>query len=231
MMFPGGKRKALTFSYDDGVEQDRRLVALLNRYGLKGTFNLNSGIQTYANCWENSGVEIHRLNALGLGSLYRGHEVAVHTLTHPHLDELDGATIRNELYLDKRYLELMFGAPVTGMAYPFGEYNSAVLQTARDAGILYGRTVKSSGGFDLPQEPLELCPTCHHKDPRLMDFARAFAELDPEEPKLFYVWGHSYEFDVDDNWQVMEEFCSFLSGRDDIFYGTNREVLSPLFAR
>lgn len=81
MMFPGGKRKALTFSYDDGVEQDRRLVALLNRYGLKGTFNLNSGIQTYANCWENSGVEIHRLNALGLGSLYRGHEVAVHTLT------------------------------------------------------------------------------------------------------------------------------------------------------
>ena len=34
--------KALTFSYDDGVEQDRRLVELFNKNNLKCTFNLNS---------------------------------------------------------------------------------------------------------------------------------------------------------------------------------------------
>ena len=43
MRFPGGLAKALTFSYDDGVEQDIRLVEILDKYGMKGTFNLNSG--------------------------------------------------------------------------------------------------------------------------------------------------------------------------------------------
>lgn len=36
------KRKAVTFSYDDGVTQDIRLIEMLNRYNLKCTFNLNS---------------------------------------------------------------------------------------------------------------------------------------------------------------------------------------------
>jgi hypothetical protein len=30
-------------SYDDGRTQDRRLVALFNRFGIRGTFHLNSG--------------------------------------------------------------------------------------------------------------------------------------------------------------------------------------------
>ena len=43
MRFPEGKSKALTLSYDDGVEQDRTLLDILNAAGLKCTFNLNSG--------------------------------------------------------------------------------------------------------------------------------------------------------------------------------------------
>ncbi len=43
MRFPGGRKKALTLSYDDGVEQDRRLMQIMDAHGLKGTFNLNSG--------------------------------------------------------------------------------------------------------------------------------------------------------------------------------------------
>ena len=64
-----GKKKAVTFSYDDGVTQDRRLVELLNRYGLKATFNLNSGIQSYAEVFENNGIRIHRLNVRELPEL------------------------------------------------------------------------------------------------------------------------------------------------------------------
>lgn len=225
MCFPGGKKKALTFSYDDGVGQDRRLVELFNRYGLKGTFNLNSGIQSYSNTWNNQGVEIHRMNAAGLPALYQGHEIALHGLTHPHLETLDKETIRNEVVQDKRQLEALFGSPVTGMAYPFGSYNDTVLQVLREEGISYARTVVSTGGFALPEEPLTWAATCHHKDSRLMELAEEFVELEPEVPQLFYVWGHSYEFDVDDNWQVIEEFCRFMSGRPDIFYGTNRDVL------
>ena len=42
--FPGGKHKVLTMSYDDGRLEDRRLVELFNRYGIRGTFNLNGGL-------------------------------------------------------------------------------------------------------------------------------------------------------------------------------------------
>ena len=38
-----GKLKAVTFSYDDGMTQDIRLIELLNKYNLKCTFNINSG--------------------------------------------------------------------------------------------------------------------------------------------------------------------------------------------
>ena len=44
MRFPGGKTRALTLSYDDGVEQDIRLIEIMKKNGLKGTFNVNSGL-------------------------------------------------------------------------------------------------------------------------------------------------------------------------------------------
>ena len=44
------------------------------------------------------------------------------------------------------------------------------------------------------------------------------------KPFLFYVWGHSYEFDRDDNWDMMEDFCKFIGGREDIWYATNGEI-------
>ena len=94
--------KYVTFSFDDGVEQDKRFVSELNKYGFKATFNINTGIQTRANCWVNNGVEIHRMNIKGLKELYAGHEVAVHSLTHPFLEKLDDETVFNELYYDKK---------------------------------------------------------------------------------------------------------------------------------
>jgi len=41
--FPGFRDKAVTLSYDDGVRQDKRLISIMQKYGLKGTFNINSG--------------------------------------------------------------------------------------------------------------------------------------------------------------------------------------------
>ena len=73
-----GKKKAVTFCYDDGVTQDRRLVEMMNTYGVKGTFNLNSGMQSYANVWEHpKGLLIHRMNTEGLKELYQGHDMQI----------------------------------------------------------------------------------------------------------------------------------------------------------
>jgi peptidoglycan/xylan/chitin deacetylase (PgdA/CDA1 family) len=223
-MFTNGKMKALTLSYDDGVEQDRLLLEILNRYGIKVTFNINSGIQTGANSWQKEAIQIRRMNVAGLPELYRGHEIAVHSLTHPHLENLDDDTVRNELEQDKINLERIFGQKICGMAYPFGTFNDRVIAIAKDCGLRYARGVKSTHSFGIPPELLDFQPTCHHKDPLLMELAEKFIKSKPAEPELFYLWGHSYEFDVDNNWQVIEEFCKLIAHRDDIAYCTNREA-------
>jgi peptidoglycan/xylan/chitin deacetylase (PgdA/CDA1 family) len=224
-MFPKGKMKALTLSYDDGVEQDRRLIEILNRYGIKAAFNLNSGIQTGANAFVKQDIPIRRMNVRGLKDLYAGHEIAVHSLTHPHLENLDGETIRNELEQDKINLERIFATKVYGMAYPFGTYNELVIKTVGDCGLRYARGVKSTHSFGIPGDLLSYQPTCKHTDPELMELAEQFIRLKPDAPQVFYLWGHSYEFDTDRNWQVIEELCRLVAGRDDIFYATNAQAL------
>ncbi|MDF2589437.1 MAG: polysaccharide deacetylase [Anaerocolumna sp.] len=220
-----GKMKAVTFSYDDGVEQDRRLVEIFNKYGMKCTFNLNSGIQTGTNGWINAGVNIKRMNIKGLKELYAGHEIASHSLTHPHLEEFDEETIYNEIMEDKLNLERIFEKEVVGFAYPYGSYNTNVCSVLRECGMGYARTVHSTFGFEIPNDLITLPATCHHNHLDLMKLAKEFVELKADKPQVFYIWGHSYEFDVDNNWHVIEELCEYLSGRDDIFYGTNAEVL------
>ena len=44
MKLKDGKSKVLTLSYDDGVVQDIRLIGILDKYGIKGTFNINTGM-------------------------------------------------------------------------------------------------------------------------------------------------------------------------------------------
>ncbi|MDR2151044.1 MAG: polysaccharide deacetylase family protein [Spirochaetaceae bacterium] len=226
-MFPYSTLKALTLSYDDGVEQDRKLVAILNRYQIKATFNLNSGIQSAAGGWDKAGIRIRRMNIKELPSLYAGHEIAVHSLTHPHLENLDADTVANELEQDKLNLERIFDTTVVGMAYPYGTYNQTVIDTARTCGLHYARGVVSTHSFAVPADLLTYQPTCHHDDPALLDLAEEFLRLKPETPQVFYLWGHSYEFEVNRNWQVLEDFCRLVAGHEDIYYATNAQSLIP----
>lgn len=228
-MFPNGKMKALTLSYDDGVEQDRTLVEIINRFGIKATFNLNSGIQSGASPFCKKDLVVRRLNVRDLPKLYAGHEIAVHSLTHPHLEQLGEAVIQNELEQDKLNLERIFNTKVQGMAYPFGTYNDQVIQEALRCGLKYARGIVSTRKFSIPQDPLGKMtyqPTCHHNDPALMSLAEQFLALQTRVPQLFYVWGHSYEFEADHNWHILEDFCRLVAGRDDIFYAVNAQVLA-----
>lgn len=221
--------KAVTFSYDDGVLQDRRLVEIFNRYGLKATFNLNAG-QLYEGCvWNCRGVDVIRMTIPQCKEVLSGHEIACHGLTHPDLTALDGYQLDRQIAGDKALLEYIFDTPITGMAYPGGTYSPAVEEVLRRHGLRYARTVRQTEAFDLPENFLELHATAHHKNPRLLELADRFLALQPEKPQLFYLWGHSYEFDCDQNWEVIEEFCRRISGHEDIFYGTNHQVLFPFF--
>lgn len=227
MRFPEGKAKALTLSYDDGVEQDIRLLEIMKKHGLKGTFNLNSG------CYAEEGTvypegHIHRrMSASKVTELYTksGQEVAVHGLTHPWLEQLPDHVMMRELVSDRENLENQFHAIVRGMAYPFGTFDDRVVECVKRAGLVYARTVISSHKFDIPTDWLRLEATCHHNDPRLKELTQQFVSGNPERHSwLFYLWGHSYEFEANDNWNVMEEFAESIGNRDDIWYATNIQI-------
>jgi len=230
-LFPGGKTKALTMSYDDGVIQDRRLVEIFDSYGIKGTFNLNSTLIKMQQVWSYKGHDIHKIQLKEIKELYKNQEVAVHSCTHPRLEILPKEMIRNEIYEDKRNLEDIVGYPIRGMAYPFGTYNKTVKDILESSGIEYSRTVKNHDEFILPDNYLEWNPTCHHNNPRLMEMAKNFLEANQDgDYCLFYVWGHSYEFDIDNNWYLIEDFCKYISNKLDVWYATNVEIIDYLEA-
>ncbi len=219
-----GLKKAVTFSFDDGVCQDRKLVEILNKYGLKCTFNINTGIQTYANAWSNKGVDIHRMNVRGLKELYEGHEVAVHSLTHPRLETLDKDTILNELEQDIQNIQNIFGTTPVGMAYPYGTYNQEVIDIAKSLGLQYARTAGTSMKFSIPDDLMRYSGTCHFLNADMEKLFERFFEDDGEE-KLFYIWGHSYELDTENCWDRIEDIAKrFFERKTEVFFGTNREV-------
>lgn len=227
MRFPNGLRKALTLSYDDGVEQDIELVRILDAHGIRATFNINSGLFAKEGTVYPAG-QIHRRMTLAQAkALYKdaAHEVAVHALTHPDLTGLPAAMVTREVLLDRENLEREFGGVIRGMAYPFGTYNDEVVRCLESCGVAYSRTVISTRRFDIPQAWLTLHPTCHHNDPQLTQLCDAFLKDEANwNSKLFYLWGHSYEFEANDNWQVIRDFASKMGGHADVWYATNIEV-------
>lgn len=227
MRFPDGRGKALTLSYDDGVEQDIRLTEILDRYGIKGTFNINSGCYAPPNTVYPKGQVHRRMSREAAIALLKDskHEVASHTYNHAFLDSLPSIAVIDEIMSDRQSLEADFGRTVRGMALPYGAYNDEVTDVLKKCGIAYARTTRSTEDFDMPRDWLRLEATCRHRSPRLMELAREFVALEVNaKPKLFYLWGHSYEFEQDDNWSVIEEFCEYTGGRDDIWYATNIEL-------
>ena len=226
LRFPGGLCKALTLSYDDGVEQDIRLLDIMQKNGLKGTFNINSGEFTPEGTVFPAEQRHRRMTEKTIVEQLAssGQEVAIHAYYHGDLPALPPAHAVWQIMRDKECLEELFGRIIRGMAYPFGTFSESFTQTLRDCGVAYARTVQSTHRFELPDNWLTLPATCHHKDPRLMELAEKFVEAKPYRPQMFYLWGHSYEFDDDNNWQVIETFAEYMGGREDIWYATNIQI-------
>jgi len=226
MRFPGGLSKALTLSYDDGVEQDERLLDIMQKHGLKGTFNLNSSLFAPEGTVYPEGQVHRRLTEKAIVPLFKdnGQEVAIHACYHGDLPAIPAAHAVWQVVHDKEQLENTFDRIIRGMAYPYGTFSTDFTHTLRDCGVAYARTVQSTHRFDIPNDWLTLPATCHHKDPELMNLARKFAEGKPYRPQMFYLWGHSYEFESDNNWHVIEEFAEYIGGRDDIWYATNIQI-------
>jgi len=217
--------KAITFSFDDGVLQDQRLVELLNRYHLKCTFNINSGLGRKTASFQYKSIEVSRFDLEELVPLYQGHEVAMHSLSHPVLTNLSIPQIKDELFEDQRNIELVFHQKVMGMAYPFGQYDDRVIKVLRSMKIRYARTIEAALNFYLPADLYRFHPTAHFLDPKLSLILKAFFESNPTQPIMLCIWGHSFELESDDGWNYIESLFKELADHPDVFYGTNAEVL------
>lgn len=225
-----GKKKAITFSFDDGVKQDIRAIEILDKYGLKGTFNLNSGKFGVKFPYEVNGKVVERttIEPSAVKELYKNHEVAVHTVGHFNLTELPDSCVVWQVEQDRKMLEELTGKPIRCMAYPCGGKNNdervaEVIQ--KNTQIKFARTITSSYSFDRQEKLHRFNPTLHFRDDKLFALAEEFLSLKSDESKLFYIWGHTYELDASDGaWEQFEDFCRLISNKEDIFYGTNREI-------
>lgn len=235
LRFPNGKPKAVTFSYDDGCRADIRLSKLFNDYGLKGTFNLNSEfIGNSSKDWHLTVDEIKE------HIISKGHEIANHGAEH----KANGNIRVVEGILDvakcRLGLEKDFDTIVRGMAYPDvgilqfhnGTRYEDVKAYLKTLDIVYARTLGGKNeSFELPPDWYNWLPTAHHDHPDVFEMIDKFVDYkstdfgtDKRPPKLFYLWGHAYEFDLNNNWDRIEKICEKISGKDDIWYATNIEI-------
>ena len=235
LRFPEGKAKAVTLSYDDGCRQDIRFAQVLDRYGIKCTFNLNSGLfGEKPTDWRLSAEEIktHLLD--------KGHEVAVHGRLHRAPGLCRPVEVMQEYLSCRMELEKTFGRIIRGMAYPdsgirnfqCGADYSTTRRILQDMDIAYARTLAGDNdSFKLPEDWYAWMPTAKHTNPQILEYAQNFVDLQIEGqyianywPRLFYMWGHTYEFDGDNNWDHLEKICQILGNREDIWYATNIEI-------
>lgn len=228
LRFPDFKDKAFTLSYDDGMEADNRLSDVFWRYGVKATFNLCSSFIGKSGRMTPGDVRERIIE--------RGFELACHGHRHYSLGAVDSGVAAYDAMLGRSELEREFKIIVKGMAYANGSYNAETVKMLEHSGIEHCRTTVSTEKFDIPENLLAMPATCHHKNPRLMELAKRFIE-EPhrsyywaKKPRLFYVWGHAYEFDRDNNWELLDELLGYLSGRDDVWYATVGRICEYLAA-
>ncbi len=243
-----GYKKYFAMSFDDGLEQDKKLIRLLKKYGVQCTFNLNGGLfgqRDYVARIGNIGfMDIpaeakirralfkhsshNRIPQDEIKQVYEGFEVASHAYKHEALAKLPFAEVKESLAKDVEILSQIVGYPITGHAYPGGFSSEDAAVCLQEMGFVYGREAFSSKTFAFPDNPMRFRPTCSHKDKNAMVLLEQFiAEKPVQDNLLFVMWGHGYEFDYGtalSSWNSIEKILQKISGKPDIEYCTVSRV-------
>ena len=236
LRFPEGKPKAVTFSYDDGCRQDLHLAEIANRYGIKCTFNINSSF-----LGKKPGKGPLTAEEIAQYLLPAGHEIAVHGAEHRAPGSVRPIEGIQDVLNCRIALEKIFGHIIRGMAYPDtgighlenGNTYENIRRYLMDLDIAYARTLgRDNDRFELPPDWYQWRPTAHHNNPRVTEYVDKFVALDLSKehiattsPKLFYLWGHSYEFDNDNNWDHLEAIWLVFSADSTLVYNPTLYVL------
>jgi peptidoglycan/xylan/chitin deacetylase (PgdA/CDA1 family) len=234
-------RKFFAWSFDDGLEQDKRIVGILREFGLGATFHLNSGLfgdKTYEGRIGNLGmtempaeqyeakarhllpyVPHFRIPADEAVQVYEGFEIASHTCHHVNLINCSEEERQAEIAEDVKALSALFGQPVTGFAYPYGVGAKQSRAALKAAGVQYARAARSAKGFRFPEDPLQMPLSCWHVSAKTFERLDSFFRMEAEEDLFFLMFAHGYEFDFgtkESNWEKFRRICEAVASRDDV---------------
>jgi len=190
--------------WDDGVVDDIRLIEILRKHRAIASFNLNAGThhKERGGAWKFCGTkDVLRLAVSELKEVYEGFTIANHTLTHPHLTKISVDQARREIVEGRDALEQLFGYPIEGFAYPFGDQNAEVQELIREAGHLYARVTQSTRSVFPPANAMDFRASCHFHAP---NFWEEFGAACANQP-VFYFWGHSYELVTEEDWSAFDD--------------------------
>lgn len=229
-LYPDGKSKAFNVTYDDGVLQDKELISMLNKYGIKGTFNLNSALMKQEFAWfHECGMVVKRLSEKAVIGLYDGHEIASHTLNHPYMEAMSKEHILHEMVEDRDNLEELFDTEIVGFAAPFDYFDDVIAECAKISGFEYARTSEMTGGYSISDDFYHWKAGIFHLSANLESYIEGFLETD-EELAIGQIVGHSYDLDAERIWDSMEALFEKVSGKDNVWYTTHIELVRYLRA-
>lgn len=243
-------KKFFTVSFDDGTEQDIHLISLMEKYGIKGTFNLSSGLFGKKSYIRRVGDRAKSVPEIDFShpEEYVNHFIltkdeALRVYFHPNVEVASHGTHHlvqsvfspeqayEEIERDIKALSEMFGCRVTGHAFPKGSYNENVLEALRSCGVSYARKVSSNQppkDFSVAKDGLLVTPTCRHNAPFAKELLQKFLDTPARDEDIaFHLWGHSYELDYGtdiSSYERIEELFAMVAKAKDVVCVTNGEM-------
>lgn len=238
-------KKYFTLSFDDGLEQDKKIIALMKKYALKGTFNLNAGlfgnrgevkgIGTFAfqdleqgakHVWPFSYVPHNRIPKSEILEVYKGMEIASHSYGHEALGRIPADKMKESIDRDLKELTELTGQKIAGHAYASGSTSEETMNYLKEKGILYARGAFPGNSLEFPDNPLYFNPSNAVASSKTMHLIEQFKKAEAgDKDLLLFLWGHGYEFDYGKkyhNWEFLEQVFDAIAGQDDIVYCTNQ---------
>ena len=232
------KQIIVTTSWDDGHKLDLKLVRLLKKYDIRGTFYISPKNREFREEDLLSNEEIKKIN--------RDFEIGAHTITHPKLTKIGEKQAFNEIIESKKYLENLIKQKVKSFCYPGGKYNNKIKELVKEAGFIGARTVQRYC-FKCPSDSLvfgttiqtynnisdilkifkfsKCNPLKFYKDLNWEHRAKKMFDYVVKYGGIYHLWGHSWEIEKNHYWHKLENLLVYISNRKNLKYLTNSEMI------
>ena len=203
--------KYFVFAVDDGTTYDQKVIDIFNRYNIRATFNINSGLQDFV--WYKEDLPVRRLDLYKYKDIYNNHEVASHSLTHPYLTSLSDEEVYYEVKIDKDNIERIFNRKVTSFSFPFDYFDERTINIIKGLGISHIILPEIDDSFRFPSDTFHIKVTSWNIDDALTKLDRFIKDKDAE---IFIYLSHSYDYEFDHSYDKLEKLCQLVTSQSDI---------------